>query len=166
MLNAIAKNQGFKLKWNFIGFQTAVDSVQSGHADGMMSGMSITDARKQVFDYGSPYYSSNLTIATSSTDDSIKSWKDLKGKTLGAKNGTASFDYLNAHAKEYGYTVKTFTDATTMYSSLNNGSINALMDDKPSLNTPLNKGKNLPHQLKPIPDGQYGFAVKKEAIQS
>ncbi|PWR38980.1 transporter substrate-binding domain-containing protein, partial [Listeria monocytogenes] len=78
-LNAIAKNQGFKLKWNFIGFQAAVDSVQSGHADGMMSGMSITDARKQVFDYGSPYYSSNLTIATSSTDDSIKSWKDLKG---------------------------------------------------------------------------------------
>lgn len=51
----------------------------------MMSGMSITDARKQVFDYGNPYYSSNLTIATSSTDDSIKSWKDLKGKTLGAK---------------------------------------------------------------------------------
>jgi len=161
LLNAIAKNQGFKLKWNFIGFQAAVDSVQSGHADGMMSGMSITDARKQVFDYGSPYYSSNLTIATSSTDDSIKSWKDLKGKTLGAKNGTASFDYLNAHAKEYGYTVKTFTDATTMYSSLNNGSINALMDDEPVIKYAIKQGQKFATPIKPIPDGQYGFAVKK-----
>lgn len=87
-----------------------------------------------------------------------------KGKTLGAKNGTASFDYLNDHAKEYGYTVKTFTDATTMYSSLNNGSINALMDDEPVIKYAIKQGQKFTTPIKPIPDGQYGFAVKKEAI--
>lgn len=161
LLNAIAKEQGFKLKWNFVGFQAAVDAVQAGHADGMMSGMSITDARKQVFDYGNPYFSSNLTLATEKTDDSIKSWSDLKGKTLGAKNGTASFDYLNKNAKKYGYTVKTFTDATTMYSSLNNGSIDALMDDEPVIKYAIKQGQTFKTPLKAIPDGQYGFAVKK-----
>ena len=161
LLTAIAKDQGFKLKWNFVGFQAAVDSIQAGHADGMMSGMSITDARKEVFNFGDPYFSSNLTLAVSSTDDSIKAWKDLKGKTLGAKNGTASFDYLNKHAKEYGYTVKTFSDATTMYSSLNNGSINALMDDEPVIQYAIKQGQKFATPLKAIPDGQYGFAVKK-----
>lgn len=161
LLNAIAKEQGFKLKWNFVGFQAAVDAVQAGHADGMMSGMSITDARKQVFDYGNPYFSSNLTLATEKTDDSIKSWSSLKGKTLGAKNGTASFDYLNKNAKKYGYTVKTFTDATTMYSSLNNGSIDALMDDEPVIKYAIKQGQTFKTPLKAIPDGQYGFAVKK-----
>ena len=47
MLNAIAKQQGFKIKWNHVGFQPAVDAVQAGHADAMMAGMSITDARKK-----------------------------------------------------------------------------------------------------------------------
>ncbi len=31
----------------------------------------------------------------------------------------------------------------------------------PSLNTPLNKGQKFATPIKPIPDGQYGFAVKK-----
>ncbi|CAM3064997.1 ABC transporter permease subunit [Lactococcus hircilactis] len=161
LLNAIAKNQGFKIKWNFIGFQSAVDATQAGHADAMMSGMTITDARKQVFDYSDAYFSSNLTVAVPKTDDSIKSWSDLKGKTVGAKNGTASFDYLTQNASKYGFTVKAFTDATTMYSSLDNGSIKALMDDEPVIKYAIKQGKQFKTPLPPIADGQYGFAVKK-----
>ncbi len=161
MLNAIAKNQGFTIKWNFIGFQSAVDATQAGHSDGMMSGMTITDARKKVFDYSEPYFSANLTIGVPKSNDSIKAWKDLKGKTIGAKNGTASYDYLNTHASEYGFKVKAFTDATTMYSSLDNGSIQAVMDDEPVLKYAIKQGKQFKTPLKAIADGQYGFAVKK-----
>ncbi|PCR99362.1 amino acid ABC transporter substrate-binding protein/permease [Lactococcus fujiensis] len=161
LLNAIAKNQGFTIKWNFIGFQSAVDATQAGHSDGMMSGMTITDARKKVFDYSEPYFSANLTIGVPKSNDSIKAWKDLKGKTIGAKNGTASYDYLNTHASEYGFKVKAFTDATTMYSSLDNGSIQAVMDDEPVLKYAIKQGKQFKTPLKAIADGQYGFAVKK-----
>ncbi|MQW22154.1 MULTISPECIES: amino acid ABC transporter substrate-binding protein/permease [unclassified Lactococcus] len=161
LLNAIAKNQGFTIKWNFIGFQSAVDSVQAGHADGMMSGMTITDARKKVFDYSDAYFSANLTLGVAKTDDSIKSWDDLKGKTVGAKNGTASYDYLSKNASKYGFTLKAFTDATTMYSSLDNGSIKAVMDDEPVIQYAIKQGKQIKTPLKGIADGQYGFAVKK-----
>lgn len=53
-----------------------------------------------------------------------------------------------------------------MYSSLNNGSINALMDDEPVIKYAIKQGQKFATPIKPIPDGQYGFAVKKEAIQS
>ncbi|RZI48966.1 amino acid ABC transporter substrate-binding protein/permease [Lactococcus kimchii] len=161
LLNAIAKAQGFKLKWNFIGFAPALNALTSGQADGMMSGMSITDERQKVFDFSTAYFSSNLTLATAKTNDKIKSWSDLKGATLGAKNGTASYDYLNARAKKYGYTVKTFTDATSMYASLNNGSLDAVMDDEPVIDYAIKQGQQMKTPLKAIPDGQYGFAVKK-----
>ncbi|MDU0407909.1 hypothetical protein N42HA_00916 [Lactococcus lactis] len=48
-----------------------------------------------------------------------------------------------------------------MYSSLNNGSINALMDDEPVIKYALKQGQKFATPIKPIPDGQYGFAVKK-----
>ena len=161
LLNAIAKDQGFKLKWRFIGFAPALNALTSGQADGMMSGMSITDEREKVFDYGTPYFSSDLTVATEATNNTIKTWKNLKGKTVGAKNGTASYDYLNSHAKQYGFTVKTYTDATSMYASLGNGSIDAVMDDKPVIQYAIKQGKTMKMPFKSIPDGQYGFAVKK-----
>lgn len=161
LLNAIAKQEGFKIKWNFIGFAAALNATQSGQSDAMMSGMSITTARQSVFDFSNPYYSSNLTVAIEKTDTSIKSWADLKGKVLGAKNGTASYDYLTANAKKYGFTVKAFSDATSMYASLGNGAVVAVMDDEPVIKYAIAQGQQMKTPFAPIPDGQYGFAVKK-----
>ncbi len=161
LLNAIAEQQGFKIKWNHVGFQPAVDAVQAGHADAMMAGMSITDARKKVFDFGDPYFDSNLTLAVSKSNDDIKTWEDLKGKQVGAKNGTASYDYLTKNESKYGYTLKTFTDATSMYSSLKNGSIQAFMDDEPVVKYAIKQGQEFKTPFEGIPTGQYGFAVKK-----
>ncbi|MBB5887443.1 ABC transporter substrate-binding protein/permease [Lactovum miscens] len=162
LLNAIAKHEGFKIKWNFVGFSAALNATQSGQADGMMAGMTITDARKQVFDFSTPYYNSNLTVAVAATDkDKIKAWSDLKGATVGAKTGTASFDYLNANAAKYGFTVKAFTDATTLYASLRDGAVQAIMDDEPVLKYAIAQGQKFVTPLPAVADGQYGFAVKK-----
>ncbi|GAB2026877.1 ABC transporter substrate-binding protein/permease [Lactovum odontotermitis] len=162
LLNAIAKHEGFTIKWNHVGFQPAVDAVQSGQADAMIAGMSITDARKKVFDFSTSYFSSNLTLAVSNADEAaVKSWADLKGKVLGAKTGTASYDYLSSHASTYGFTVKTFIDATTLYASLRNGSVFAIMDDEPVLKYAIKQGQKFATPLAPIENGEYGFAVKK-----
>ncbi|MGL6299563.1 hypothetical protein ACR31S_03935 [Streptococcus iniae] len=46
--------------------------------------MSVTDARKEIFDFSDSYYTSNILLGVKS-GSSISSYEDLKGKTVGAK---------------------------------------------------------------------------------
>jgi polar amino acid transport system substrate-binding protein len=161
LLNAIAKNQKFRLSLDFVGFQTAVDQVQAGHADGMIAGMSITDERKNVFDFSDPYFTANATLAVKSSNKDIKSYKDLKGKVVGVKNGTASQAFIDKNKAKYGYKIKVFDAADTMYESLNTGSIDAFMDDEPVIKYAILQGKKFATPIKPEKIGEYGFAVKK-----
>ena len=93
LLNAIAEDQGFKVDIKQLGFDAALQAVQAGQADGVIAGMSITDARKQVFDFSDPYFESGVQMAVLETDNDVKSYEDLKGKRVAVKNGTegASF---------------------------------------------------------------------------
>lgn len=160
-MKAIAKKQKFNVSLDFVGFQTAVDQTQAGHADGMIAGMSITDERKNVFDFSDPYFTANATVAVKSTTTDIKSYKDLKGKTVGVKNGTASQAFIDKNKDKYGYNVKVFDAADTMYESLNTGSIDAFMDDEPVVKYAILQGKKFATPIEPEKIGEYGFAVKK-----
>jgi polar amino acid transport system substrate-binding protein len=161
LLNAISKQQGFKLETSFIGFQAAIDQVQASQADAMMAGMSITDERKKSFDFSEPYFTANATLAVKESNKDIKSYADLKGKRVGVKNGTASFDFLKKVQKKYGYKLKIFDAADTMYESLNSGSVAAIMDDEPVIKYAIVQGKSFKTPIKPEKIGEYGFAVKK-----
>ena len=52
LIKAIAEDQGFEIEITNPGFDAAINAVQSGQADGMIAGMSVTDARKETFDTG------------------------------------------------------------------------------------------------------------------
>lgn len=161
LLKAIAKTENFKIAMDFVGFQTAVDQTQAGHADGMIAGMSITAERKNVFDFSDPYFTANASLAVKKTTTDIKSYKDLKGKTVGVKNGTASQAFIDKNKDKYGYKVKVFDAADTMYQSLNTGSINAFMDDEPVVKYAIIQGQEFATPITPEKIGEYGFAVKK-----
>ena len=63
-----------------------------------------------------PYFKSGIQLAVAKDNKKIsKSYKDLKDKTVGAKVGTESADFLEAHKKEYGYNVKSFDAADQLY---------------------------------------------------
>lgn len=160
LIKAIAAQQGFNLDISNPGFDAALNAVQAGQADAVMAGMSITDARKEIFDFSDAYYTSNILLAVKS-GSSVKSYSDLKGLTVGAKNGTSSYTWLSEHADEYGYTLKAFDEASTMYDSLNSGSIDALMDDEAVLRYAIQQGRNFETPIAGEKSGEYGFAVKK-----
>lgn len=94
LLDAIAKDQGFEVDLKPLGFDSAVQAIQSKQIDGMIAGMSITDERKKSFDFSDPYFDSGLQLAVKKGNDKIKSYDDLKGKTVAAKVGTESANFL------------------------------------------------------------------------
>ena len=160
LIKAIAEDQGFEIEITNPGFDAAINTVQSGQADGMIAGMSVTDARKETFDFSDSYYTAN-TILGVKESSTISSYEDLNGKTVGVKNGTASQTFLTENQSKYGYKIKTFADGSSMYDSLNTGSIDAVMDDEPVLKYSISQGQKLKTPIEGTPIGETAFAVKK-----
>lgn len=161
LLTRIAELQGFKIDFKFIGFSSAMQALESGQADGMIAGMTMTDERKANYDFSDPYFQSGIQLAVAKDNKDIKEYKDLKGKTVGAKVGTESANFLEAHKKEYGYTIKSFDAADQLYDALKVGSIDAMMDDYPVIGYAVQQGQDLKTPIKREVGGEYGFAVKK-----
>lgn len=161
VLNAIAEDQGFEVEIQSLGFDAALLAVQSGQADGVIAGMSITDARKETFDFSDPYFDADVTMAVAKGSD-IKSYEDLKGKTVAVKTATNGADYAKSIADQYGFTVVEFKDSPTMYQDVIAGNTVACFEDYPVMAYNIQQGAEME-----IPEGmtaagsQYGFAVAK-----
>ena len=161
LIQSIAKSQGFKVNIKSVGFDAAVQAVQSRQADGVIAGMSMTDERKKSFDFSDPYFASGIQMAIKNSDSSIKSYADLKGKTVVAKTGTESLTFANSIASKYGFKVKALDKADTMYSEVNTGNAAAVFDDYPVLAYGIEQGNGLKVVTAKEAGASYGFATLK-----
>ncbi len=161
IINAIAEDQGIDVEIQSLGFDAALLAVQSGQADGVIAGMSITDERKQSFDFSEPYFDADVTMAVAKGSD-VKSYEDLAGKTVAVKTATNGADFAKSIADEYGFTVVEFKDSPTMYQDVIAGNTAACFEDYPVMAYNIQQGAELE-----MPEGataagtQYGFAVAK-----
>ena len=142
LLDAIAKDQGFEYKLDPVGFDMALQSVQSGQADGVIAGMSITDDRKKVFDFSEPYFDATVCAAAKSDGD-VKSLDDLKGKNVAIKTGTMSADWAESVKDQYGFTVTQFEKSDLMYQDVLAGNSAACFEDTPVMGYAIKTGMNL-----------------------
>src|SRR5690606_24016024 len=81
LLRASAKDQGFEVEIRQLGFDAALQALQSNQVDAVMAGMSITDERKEVFDFSDPYFTSGIQLGVLEASD-IESLDDLDAKTV------------------------------------------------------------------------------------
>lgn len=130
LLAAIAADQGIEYELNPVGFDAALQNVQSGQADGVIAGMSITDERKEIFDFSEPYYDSTVCAAALASSDVAK-LEDLKDKKVAVKNGTQSSFWAEEIKAEYGFETVTFDDSATMYQDVVAGNTVACFEDTP-----------------------------------
>lgn len=161
ILAAIAEDQGFEYDLQVVGFSAAVTALESGQADAVIAGMSITDERKVKYDFSEAYYQSGVGMAVKADSD-IKTYEDLKGKTVAAKLGTAGCDFAESNADKYGYTVTQFEDSSTMYQDVIAGNSAACFEDYPVMAYEITRGLGLTLPMDNMEDpSPYGFAVMK-----
>ena len=161
LMNTIAEQQGFEVEIRSLGFQAALSAVQSGQADGVIAGMSITDERKEIFDFSEPYFESGVQMAIAADDTAISGYEDLAGETVVAKSGSEGLAEAEKLAEKYDFTVKALDQSATMYESVKNRSAVAVFDDYPVLAYGIEQGNGLKVVTEKIPGGEYGFAVAK-----
>jgi polar amino acid transport system substrate-binding protein len=160
LINAIAKKEGFKVIVKPLGFNAAVQALEAKQIDGVIAGMTITPERKAKFQMSKPYYPTG-PVAAVAKNAKLKSLKDLKGKRVAIKTGTAAADYANSIKQKYGFTTVTFDDSNNMYQDVATGNSVACFDDQPVLQYAIATGEKLRILGKPEAVKYYGIATSK-----
>lgn len=160
ILKAIAEDQGFQYELQVVGFSAAVTALEAGECDGVIAGMSITDERKQKYDFTESYFDSGVGMAVV-PNSGIASYDDLKGKTVAAKIGTEGCTFAESIADQYGFTVTQFEDSSSMYQDVLAGNSVACFEDYPVMGYEISRGTDLTLPLPMEKGSSYGFAVLK-----
>lgn len=161
ILAAIAQDQGFTYDLNSLGWDGAIAACQSGQANGMIAGASITDDRKESgWMFSDGYYTATQCMAVSA-DSTIASFDDLSGQTVAVKIGTQGATYAESLKDQYGFTVTSFEDSPTMYQAVLGGQAVACFEDTPIMAASIKDGDLA---LKIVEGSEndgapYGFAI-------
>ena len=160
LLKAIAEDQGFEYELEYVGFSAAVTALEAGEVDAVIAGMSITDERKEKYDFSDPYFDSGIGMGVLAGSD-IKSYEDLKGKQVAAKIGAEGCAFAESIADKYGFKVVQFEDSATMFQDVLAGTSAAVFDDYPVLGYEINRGMKLSMPLPMERGSSYGIATLK-----
>lgn len=162
LLAAAMEVAGLSYELNSIGFDAAVAALESGQADGVIAGMSITDERAKKYDFSDPYYDSYVCAAAKDGGD-YASLDDLSGTTVACKTGTMSADWAESIKDTYGFTITYFDQSDMMYQDVLTGSSSACFEDYPVMAYGVKQGNGLTIIGEDQDDFStpYGFAVLK-----
>lgn len=164
---AVAEDQGFQYELKSLGWDAAIAACQSGQADGMIAGASITEKRKASgWTFSDSYYDSNQTL-TVPADSDIAGFADLSGKMVAVKTGTQGATYAESLKDEYGFDLTYFEDSPTMYQAVLGGQCVGCFEDTPVMKASIKDGGLA---LKVLDDtasdpAPYGFAIFSEDSQ-
>ena len=161
MMTEVSKRLGLKL--NYLApqnFDTLITQVAAGtKMDVAVSSITITDERKELVDFSSPYYDSNQAVVIRK-DSSYTDKSQLNGETVGAQSGTSGEEWVKENYTKSKYVP--YNSTSDLLAALRAGKIEAAVYDEPvAENGVANEYKDC-KILSVIPTGeQYGIAINK-----
>ncbi len=139
LLEAIADEMGFSVEWQILGFSASVAALEANQVDAVMAGMSITDERKEKYDFSDSYYDCSIGVAVAS-DAEYETLDDLTGLTVVAKTGTTGSEYAEELADQYDLDLLYVEDSSVMYQYVDSGQAVACFEDYPIIQYEIARG--------------------------
>ncbi len=115
----LAKDWGLQLEFVQTTGATRIPNVQTNKADIIISTLSVTPERAKVIDFSKPYAALQSVVGCLKSLD-VKSWDDLKGKTIAVSRGTTQ-DTTLTNMKERNLTLSRYEDDATMVTAAVSG---------------------------------------------
>ncbi|ESU32324.1 hypothetical protein G3A_11970 [Bacillus sp. 17376] len=127
-LKAAAKEAGYELKIENVGWDPIFVEIKSKRADLSVSSISINDERKQTYDFSLPYFLSTNKILVREDSD-IKSAADLKGKVVAVQNGTTGQEAMDKLLGKNNKDIKKFDNNNLAIMEMLSGGADAVVAD-------------------------------------
>ena len=141
LANALAAQLGVDVEFTTVTAATRTELLDSGDIDCVLATFTITEERKQSWDFTTPYYTDHVTVLVEDASG-IKTLADLKDKLVGVSSGSTSARALTAAMIDAGvidgagFDKETFDAATWK-----NGISFQQFDDYPGISTALAAGQ-------------------------
>jgi glutamate transport system substrate-binding protein len=136
-------------------------SIQEGKVDMIVATYTINNARKQVVDFGGPYYIAGQDIMVKKDDTSIKSVTDLNGKKVCSVQGSTSLANVKAKAPQADLSI-TFDTYSKCAEALRDGRVQAETTDNVILLGLVKDNKDAFKVVgNPFTTEPYGIGIKK-----
>lgn len=163
VMNAVAEAAGFKIEWKNTGWDPLFDGLDRGTVDIGISSITITEKRKEKYDFSEPYFVANQLILVAE-DSPVNTLADLKGKKIGVQGATTGGEVVK---KAFGDTyegLKEYDDMPSAVDDFFNGRVDAVVGDNGVIQYYVKKIENKKFKL--IKDDSfevenYGIMVKK-----
>ncbi len=130
LASEVAKRLGLELVCQPIDWSTKEIELNSGKIDCIWNGLTLTEERKAAMACTEPYLS-NAQVIVVRSNANIKSFADLKGKTIGVQAGSSAQDALDS-ASELKKSLKKvveFKENITALNDLEVGNIDGVVMD-------------------------------------
>lgn len=159
LIKAIAEKEGLEVELVNVSWDPLLAGMAQCQYDAAISAMTITEERKENFNFSEPYFAAGQVVTVQLDNSDITGKDSLSGKTVGAQLGTTGA--IEAESME-GVTLKSYDDISLAFQDLMNGQIDAVIADNPLALGYV--GQN-PDKLKVVgdvfTDEYYGIAVCK-----
>lgn len=164
ILKAAGEKEG--IKFNFVNtpFEGIFANVEKGDSDVALASITITDERKQKVDFSDPYFQATQMIVTAEKGSDVKSFKDLKSRSVSVQNGTTADLILQDLQGKDSANIKRFETMPLAFKELLSGGVDATVGDNGVVQNFVanNPGVKLNTIVDPqFPKEEYGFALRK-----
>ena len=137
----IAESLGVDVEFTTVTAATRTELLDSGDIDCVLATFTITDERKESWDFSTPYYTDYVTVLVQK-DSGIAGLADLTDKKVGVSSGSTSARSLVAAMIENGVISGDGFDAETFDPvTWTDGITFAQYDDYPTISTALSAGE-------------------------
>ncbi|WP_009634216.1 ABC transporter permease subunit [Synechocystis sp. PCC 7509] len=162
LMNAIARESGFKITYQNLPFAGMIPALQARAIDAAVAAMTITEERAKTVSFSRPYFRSGLAIAIRTNDKSITGFESLNNKRISVQIGTTGAEKAAAIP---GAEVRSFDDAPTAIQELLNGNVDALLHDEPVILYAINSGNVAGVKVvgKLLTEEYFGFPTPKKS---
>ena len=128
IINAIAQKQGLKLNIVNTPFTSIFASLNNGDVDLVISGVTITEKRKQSFDFSAPYFEARQLIAVPE-NSTVKSLQDIKGKKVAVVSASTADDVDSKLLGKASGDIRRFESTPLIISELASGGVDVAIGD-------------------------------------
>lgn len=148
LIREMGEKAGYDVVIRNLGFDAIIPAILTHSVDVGASGFSVTPERAKRVLFTTPFYNSGLTVLVRRDGAPIKSVDDLRGRRIAVQIGTTAA--ARAKAIE-GAVVTTFNHAGEAILDLENGGVDAVINDKPVTDYILARQPRLKDHLKVLP---------------
>lgn len=154
----IGEDMGKEAKINNMEFDSLLLALDNGQVDAVIAGMTVTDERKESYDFSTPYYTATQVMIVKEDSD-IQKASDMKDKKIVVIQGYTG----ETCVQDLGYEYEAFKKGTEAVMELVNGKCDVVVIDSATAEKFVgdNEGLKIVEDPDTFEAEEYAIAVKK-----